>query len=114
MSNTDESRLQQLDDAIAALRREERAEMALRAEEDRRRAAFDAHRGQLEKLERQHAELSARILEQQTHIRVTAEQELLRDRAARLDDEITSLREKLAAAETARVKYQQELGEARH
>ena len=42
------------------------------------------------------------FMEQQTHVRVGAERELMRGRAARLDDDINALREKLVAAESAR------------
>ena len=48
------------------------------------------------------AELSARLLEQLTHLRASAEHELMRGRSARLDDEIAAMRKRLASAEAER------------
>ena len=98
----EESRLRQLDEALAELQREQRVETARRVVEDRRRAEFDASHGHQEALERQRAELSARLIEQQTHLRATTEQELMRGRAARLDGDIKALRDKLTIAESER------------
>jgi len=60
---------------------------------------FDSRCGQLEKLEHQRAEVSVRIIEQQTHIRMSAEQELRRSWAGRLDTDMSALRERLSIAQ---------------
>jgi chromosome segregation ATPase len=95
-------RLRQLDEAIAITRREEQAEATRRAIKDERQAKFDARPSTLAGLEQQRAELSARLIEQQTHLRATAEQEQMRSRAARLDGDIEALRRQLATAEGER------------
>jgi CRISPR/Cas system-associated protein Csm6 len=110
-ATTDELRLRQLDEAIREVRREDREEAERRAIEDQRRAEFDAGRGRMAMLEQEYAELLARLIEQKTHLRASAEQELLRGRAERLDGDISAQRDRLAALETERALIGAELSD---
>lgn len=100
--STDDTRLRQMEEAIAELRREERAEMKLREEEDKRRAAFDTRRVHLAEWERRAGELRSQIAEKESHLRINVEQELRRARLMQIDDVIETLGEKLASVHMER------------
>jgi chromosome segregation ATPase len=97
-TDTDQARLDQMDQLIAQIRQAEQQEAARKAEEarrlDEREAAGPGYT--LEQLERKRAELAAEIALRQHHVETEEQRQLMRRRADRLQADITELEGKLA------------------
>jgi hypothetical protein len=100
--SADESRLRQLDKLISESLEAQQREAERRAEEEARQAAYEAARPgyTVADLERMRAELAAQIAERETHLRTSAERELLLRRAGRLREDIAEQQAKLTITET--------------